>query len=60
MEYQNPLHPKTSYGIADGGGPTVAGEKEGHGNGGDDRETLSATSTLTAIEGPQAAGVDVI
>jgi len=37
----NPLHPK----IADGGGrgPTVAGEEEGHGNGDDDRETLSAT-----------------
>jgi len=45
MEFQNPLHPKTSYGIADGGGrgPTVAGEEEGHGNGDDDRETLSAT-----------------
>ena len=43
MEYQNPLHPKTSYGIADGGGPTVAREEEGHGNGGDDRDTLSAT-----------------
>jgi len=43
MEYQKSLHPKTSYGIADGGGPTVAGEEEGHGNGGDDRETLSAT-----------------
>ena len=43
MEYQKSLHPKTSYGIADGGGPTVAGEEEGHGNGIGDRETLSAT-----------------
>ena len=43
MEYQKSLHPKTSYGIADGGGPTVAGKEEGLGNGGDDRETLSAT-----------------
>ena len=43
MEYQNPLHPKMSYGIADGGGPTVAREEEGHGNGGDERDTLSAT-----------------
>jgi len=35
-------HPKTSYGLAEGGGPTVAGEEKGHNNG-DKEQTLSAT-----------------
>ena len=38
----NSLHSKTSYGIVDGGGPTVAGEEEGYDNG-DNKDTLSAT-----------------
>lgn len=41
----NSPHSETSYGIIDGGGPTVAGEEEGDSEG-DKEQTLSASHDI--------------